>query len=379
MNVEQTKFTIKNAPPRMSILIEADHGYGKSSVVAQTAAELSIETGHPYQFIDFRLSQKEVADLLGMMRSGDFKTTRRTFTKGKETREEISLKNVTFYDKPFWWPAEGTYGILFLDEMNRATRDVQQVVFELALDYRLNFNELPKGWRVVTAINQNMDVYSVTSIDPALYDRFLKIRFEPTYKDWLDWAKDNGVHPAVRQYITNFEKDLFPPANMESGKTYPSPRAWTKLSDFLNNMAKPFKDKGYLNLLAHGFVGSVAANFTTYIEKNYKVYKAVDILDRFGKIADDFKDMQAVESVYYTDILIEHIKEKMVLSKVQGQNLFAFVKTISKEAANAFWMKFSFNEKNGDNKLRELALKWMDEVGSGSYLTSIISKSQAMA
>lgn len=56
MNVEQTKHTLMWMPPRKSVLIESDHGIGKSEVVAQTAAEMSRILKKPFGYIDFRLS-----------------------------------------------------------------------------------------------------------------------------------------------------------------------------------------------------------------------------------------------------------------------------------------------------------------------------------
>ena len=56
MNIKQTKFIIKNAPNK-SIMLHAKHGVGKSSVVKQSAKELSQETGNDYGFYDVRLSQ----------------------------------------------------------------------------------------------------------------------------------------------------------------------------------------------------------------------------------------------------------------------------------------------------------------------------------
>ena len=57
MNVEQTVHTLKYLPPRKSVLIESDHGLGKSQVVAQTAQEMSRLLQKPFGFIDFRLAQ----------------------------------------------------------------------------------------------------------------------------------------------------------------------------------------------------------------------------------------------------------------------------------------------------------------------------------
>ena len=62
MNVLETKRTLMLLPPRESLLIEGNHGLGKSQVVAQAAAQMSVYLGKPFGFIDFILSKKEVTE-----------------------------------------------------------------------------------------------------------------------------------------------------------------------------------------------------------------------------------------------------------------------------------------------------------------------------
>ena len=147
MNVTETKRTLKGLPPRKSVLLESGHGLGKSQVVRQVAQELSKETGRVYGFVDIRLSQREVGDIIGMPRSLDqFDVSHNVFKDGKLVSETKVAQNITVNDIPFWFPTDpDSFGILFLDELNRATREVQQAAFELVLDYRLNFRELPIG------------------------------------------------------------------------------------------------------------------------------------------------------------------------------------------------------------------------------------------
>ena len=43
MDIKQLKRTLKDLPPKKSVLIKSRHGMGKSQVVAQVAAEMSEE------------------------------------------------------------------------------------------------------------------------------------------------------------------------------------------------------------------------------------------------------------------------------------------------------------------------------------------------
>jgi MoxR-like ATPase len=179
MDIKQTKRTLMGLPPRHSVLIEGKHGLGKSEVVAQTAAELSAKLEKEFGFVDIRLGQYEIGDLIGIPRAMEtFTVTHRVFSKGRQEKRDVIAKNVTIHDLPLWFPRDkDSYGFVFFDEINRGSRDTQQWAMQIVLDYRSNFVDVPLNWRVVAACNGDQDVYSVLNLDPALYDRFLVIKF----------------------------------------------------------------------------------------------------------------------------------------------------------------------------------------------------------
>lgn len=359
MDIKTTKRTLIGLPPKKSVLLKGRHGLGKSQVVAQTAAESSQRLGKPFRFIDIRLSQREVGDLIGMPRGLDsFQITRTVFQDGKPAQIEETMNHVTVHDLPFWFPTDpDSCGFLFLDELDRATREVQQAAFELVLDYRMNFHELPIGWRVISAINEDQDVYSVLGMDPALQDRFLEIKFNPTVPEWLEYAKSTGVHDAIVKYVTKFTKDLDTPENMEPGKRYPSRRSWVNLSETIRHMTDNgddvLRDADYLTLLSKGYVGeTVAVNFVDYVLKDYRVFSAKEILNNFPKLKEDFEKMIVTDLAFYNNEIVEYIsKEKVKLNKKQSENLLKYYQTIPKEAAAGFWGEFS-------KQCREEATKW---------------------
>lgn len=363
MNVQQTKHTLMYLPPRKSVLIESDHGLGKSQVVAQTAAEMSKITGKDFGFIDFRLAQCEVGDLIGMMRHAPTGEVRRMVFSNGELKEEIVVaENVTIHDLAEWFPQDpDSCGYLFLDELFRAARDVQNAVFELALDYRYHFKELPMGWRVIAASNDNMDVYAGTIPDPALYDRFLKIKYKPTIPEWLTFAKEHGVHQAVITYIQKFgSSDLMPESKkIKPGEISASPRSWVNLSDCLHYMAEqghdPIKDENYFTLLCKGYLGTtIGTNFTEFVARDFKVHSPKDILDKFDKSTElqtAFKEMLPAEGAFYVKTLVEFIGKQGKLTAKRQSNLTKWVKTVEQEIAAHFWDIFV-------NEQRKICTDW---------------------
>jgi hypothetical protein len=359
MNVKETFRTLLGIPPRKSVLIQGQHGIGKSQVVAQAAAEMSRRLGKPFGCIDIRLGQYEVGDLIGIPRPRDtFDIESRVYNNGVLEKVSTTAKNVTVHDLPLWFPRdENSCGYMFFDELNRGSRDTQQWAFQVVLDYKANFNEVPIGWRVISACNDNQDVYNILNLDPALLDRFLVIDFRPTVPEWIEHARAIGVHDAVISYIKKIEKDLYPPTTMEPGVRYPSPRSWVSLSDVIKYMVDSgddiLKDYDYLYLLSSGYLGkTVALSFQDYIKKDYKVYTAKDILDNFPKLKEEFEKFPPTDLTFYNGLLIDSMKALKKLTPKQGENLFLYFQTIPKEVAAGFWTDFLKECKN-------LAAEWL--------------------
>lgn len=345
MDIKQTKRTLMGLPPKHSILLEGKHGLGKSEVVAQTAAEMSVKLKKPFGFVDIRLGQYEVGDLIGIPRARESYTVHHSVYDGGVLKsQEVVAENVTVHDLPLWFPRDkDSYGFMFFDELNRGSRDTQQWAMQIVLDYKSNFHEVPPNWRVIAACNDDQDMYSVLNLDPALYDRFTVVKFAPTVPEWLAHAEKMEVHDAVIKYIRKFGTDLDVPEKVESGKKYPSRRSWFKLSNTIKYMADNndnlLDDLDYLILLASGNVGtSIAVNFSEFIKKDYKVYSAEEILNNFPKLKGDFEKMIATDFTFYNKEVVNYmVKNNVKLTKKQGDNLFGFTKVMPKEAAAGLW------------------------------------------
>lgn len=382
MNVTFTKRTIKGMAPRHSVLLRGRHGLGKSQVVAQCARELSISTGHPYFFIDIRLSQREPGDIIGMPRSmATYTLQQKVFENGKIAHTDTILQNTMVHDIPAWFPRDPqSCGILLLDEIDRAPREVQQAGFEIVLDYRLNLHELPEGWRVVACANADMDVYTVLQMDPALLDRFQVIDFKPTKPEWDAYAASIGVHDAIIKYLSKFPSDLHTPeGTLEANQVYQSPRAWVMLSEDICYMAAQgdnvLKDYDYLTLLAKGRLGStLAVNFVDFVQKDYRVMAPRDILDNFSKHAEEFSHMEATEVAFYNKEIIKWINNEHVsLNPRQCANLFLYFKAIPKEQAEGFWDGFI-------NESRNEATKWYrSDPNIAKYIRGLLGKKTNMS
>lgn len=276
------------------LLIWGEAGVGKSDTVKAAARELDID------FVDLRLGNLEAPDLMGLMRDeqvypcvldleegkGDPVRTGERFTasglwhhvrlhhldkipdgleddpKGfvewnRSRLEKLGyasfIETRTVYSSPGWFPAPGSAGILFLDEMNRSSRETRQGVFQLVLDRRIHELELPPRWIVVSANNPSSstaeggmstyaDVDQEMEEDKAFMTRFMHVVFDASASEWADWAVRAGVESSI--------VSMLDPANSNDERVRkllglrsallpvlePTPRGWTALSRVLQGM-----------------------------------------------------------------------------------------------------------------------------------------------
>jgi hypothetical protein len=350
MNATQTKKILKEIPVDKSVLLVAKHGVGKSSVVKQVAKEMGVG------FYDVRLSQCEVGDIKGL-----------PFLSEAKKRTEFL--------KPYWWPRDpDSKGILFFDELNRATKDVLQAVFEICLDRRLDGEDLPKGWRVVAAINATDD-YDVVELDPALLDRWFYIDFDPNAKEWIKWAIESDIHPSIIEFISQNEELLDPPVgHLEAGKVYQSRRSWAQFNDTMAALGLwESNDDGMVTQIAKGWLGStVSIMFPKFLANEYARLKPEDVVDDFdsmkSKVEASAIDIESITSLAKSVINVI-TKRGDALEDKHRENLKKFMQTLPKDVASSFWVQLLEVP-----KLKKHLLLWKSDVDFQNFLKSVYIK-----
>lgn len=173
--------------------------------------------------------------------------------------------------------AHARRSVLFLDEFNRAPSDILNASLQLILDKRLHSHVLPvvngQSTLVVSAINPDGEDYTVSGLDPALLDRFLKLEVEVDKNEWLTYARSKGINAIVRDFITEYPDRLyFEPAE----GTTATPRSWEKVGKFMDIVDTI--DKAHLFPLVKGLVGSeVGSQFIRFYTEYSKSIKFSDI------------------------------------------------------------------------------------------------------
>lgn len=131
-------------------------------------------------------------------------------------------------------------GLLFIDELSRATPQVLNVVLPLINERVFNGYKLGSGWTIIVASNRMEDEMSGQSeIGNALANRFRQVYYEPTAKTWSEWAKtENYISPLLLSWLSMGEDNMSgakffymdPNETMEGAsatKLMCTPRSWT--------------------------------------------------------------------------------------------------------------------------------------------------------
>ena len=299
------------------VLTRGRHGIGKSTVVYQLAEELGLEV------VERRASQMTEGDLLGLPKVN---------------------KGVTQWLAPEWLhTACKKPVILFLDEVDRATMEVRQGIFELCDSRKIAGYALHPDTLIFAAVNggEHGAQYQVGEMDPAELDRYTVFDLEPSIEDWLLWAKGK-VQTEIWDFINQNHQHLEHKEDFEPNKVYPSRRSWERLSNTLAGLEK-IEHGPTLHHLTTSFVGMEAAVAFGDFVKNYERQVTVEDILNDGKI-ELTKDWKINDH----NALIEKMKAKQVfddkLTDDQLKNVANYFVSLPSEIAMSLWQAMGQSE-----------------------------------
>lgn len=297
------------------VLLRGRHGIGKSEVVYQIASNLGMPV------VERRASQMTEGDLLGL-----------PSTEGKVT---------TWNPPEFLATACNEAVLLFLDEVDRATPEVRQGLFELCDSRKIAGQTLHPGTLIFAAVNggEHGAQYQVGEMDPAELDRYTVFDVEPTVEDWLDWAK-NSVTGVVWDFVNQNRSHLEHTGDFEPNKVYPSRRSWKRLSDCLEkaDMAEdPIGSSGgSMFHLCSAFVGFEAGvSFNDFCAKYENQVTIEDLLDR-GEV-ERTKEFGINDHLALIEKLGASECFNATLDDRRVQNLADYFVSLGSEEAMALW------------------------------------------
>lgn len=313
---------------RKPVLLRGRHGIGKSTVVYQFADKNNLEV------VERRASQMTEGDLVGLPTIEDKSTT---------------------FNPPDWFKAACDRPVvLFLDEVDRATLEVRQGIFELTDSRKLNGHNLHPDTLVFAAVNggEHGSQYQVGEMDPAELDRWTVFDIDPTVEDWLSWASDAGISPEIWNFINQNRTHLEHTDDYEPNKVYPSRRSWERLDQCLTQAGLLEEASPALYTLTSAFVGFEAAvAFNDYVQNYDRQVTTEDILVKgdFAKVADfGINDHTAIIDKFEAeDTFKDELDQDLI------DNLARYFVMLPSEVAMKLWTVMGKGEVNNTVKLHK--------------------------
>jgi MoxR-like ATPase len=235
---KQLSKLLLNVAMTRPVFIWGPPGIGKSALVEQFARDVGLDC------VSLLGSQLAPEDLIGVPRIEDGKSV-------------FCPPRIIARDEPY---------LLFVDELNACSFEVQKAFYSLINDRRLGEYSLPQGSVVVGAGNRAQDQAIVKPMSSALMNRMLHVELKPTARDWLDWAYAHGVHEWVIQYVETRPDHLVvqPPKTEE---TFSTPRSWHILSDALRAYGQSVSAEEIEMLAAGALSPNHARSFAAFIKQ----------------------------------------------------------------------------------------------------------------
>ena len=177
----------------------------------------------------------------------------------------------------------GEGGVLFLDELSRASGSVQNTCLKLIDERIIGDAVLGTKWAIISASNRaGDDPEGVQNFSTALGNRFSQVNYIPDFKGWKEWAIDK-VDPRILDFL-EFNQEYFYTLDDDPEKSiFASPRSWEAASKNIASLLQDAKDEGYKPTIKDitSVVGSdigmdIATEFQTFL-KLLETFKKEDI------------------------------------------------------------------------------------------------------
>ena len=275
--IQADENTSSKLPP---VMVWGAPGVGKSTIVKSLAKEMGVG------FVDVRLAQMESIDIRGL------------------PVPNTEKHNVQWLPSDIFPIDNEKGGIIFLDELSAAPKDVQVASYELILDRQLgggSVYKVPSKWFIVAAGNRSCDRAVSTTMSSALANRMMHLEIEANAEDWVIWAVGHEIHPAVVGFINFKPKMLLDVDDQNLERGFPTPRSWERVSE----MCKILKNEVLLRKAVYGLVGvSAGQQFMEFYKLSAQMDNVLDMmLDNKKKVVvptrDDLKYAMTSAMVYH--------------------------------------------------------------------------------
>ena len=328
---------LKNPTMKLRPLYIVGHaGVGKSQAVRQAATEIEQELREMKKDKSLNVDCKVISavfleppEWMGLAH----------ITIDKKDNEEM-----TVFARPSLIPKDG-FGLIFLDEANRANKEVKSGMLTAIEDNEINGHKLGDGWMFVLAGNPGGDRYQgVGDFDPALLDRVCPVWFKSEPKETVKFL--SGKYP--EHPLVHFIEENLDYINFEA-KTRCTPRGLEYAIRATKHI--PYEEWSRTNKELINLLGcELGLESTTYILsrivqkiKDLTVEEVLNNKDKTVKFLKDNKEDTSLISSVEKKVSAEIVKTLKTYSRQkeidgiplypdkQTENLIAFMENLPPE------------------------------------------------
>jgi hypothetical protein len=161
---------------------------------------------------------------------------------------------VMIYAKPWWVNNEGKKTLIIMDEINRASKDVVQGIFQMVYDKRIGQHELINTHIIALSNPPTDDYITLDFNDDAFQDRFVHIKFEPTLEEFKQYMVNKHGTSSDMIAFLDYQPELVTTKNANDFSldfVTPSNRS----TDYFVTLEKKNLEEDLLKELSYGILG----------------------------------------------------------------------------------------------------------------------------
>ena len=161
-------------------------------------------------------------------------------------------------------------GILFIDEINCVSETLAPTMLQFLQCKTFGNQKLPEGWVIAAAGNPPEYNKSVREFDIVTLDRVKRMDVEADLPVWKEYARANGVHPAILSYLELRPDHFYKVTADVDGTQFVTARGWEDLSNLLYTyeaLGLQADEELIREYLQHP---KIAEDFSAYLDLYYK-------------------------------------------------------------------------------------------------------------
>lgn len=125
---------------------------------------------------------------------------------------------------------EGAGGVIFFDELSRATQSVQNTCLKIIDEKIVGDDKIGSKWAIIAASNRSEDdPDSDINFGKALGNRFTQVNYVPTFEAWKEWGIDK-IDSRILDFLEFNQEHFYNMSDDPEQSIFATPRTWHKAS-----------------------------------------------------------------------------------------------------------------------------------------------------